>query len=83
MSNTFDQDYLAELLQNVKSDYNEQELRELCFELGIDYDDLPGPARKDKCRELIGLLKRQKRLPEFIQLCRNKRPNTLWQKEAG
>jgi hypothetical protein len=83
MSNTFDQDYLAELLQNVKSDYNEQELRELCFELGIDYDDLPGPARKDKCRELIGLLKRQKRHPEFIQLCRNKRPNTLWQKEAG
>ncbi|MAT97413.1 MAG: hypothetical protein CL608_09750 [Anaerolineaceae bacterium] len=77
-SNPYDQNYLVELLHNVNSDFNEQELKELCFELDVDYDDLPGPARKDKCREFIDLLKRQKRIPEFIQICRNKRPNTLW-----
>jgi hypothetical protein len=75
----FDSNYLANLLKNVKSDFNESELRDLCFELDIEFDDLPGPSRKDKCRELISLMKRQKRIPEFIQICRNKRPNTQWQ----
>jgi hypothetical protein len=79
VSNPYDQDYLIELFRNVDSDFNEPELKVLCFELSIDYDDLPGSTRTEKCLELIGLLKRQKRIPEFIQLCSNKRPNTVWQ----
>ncbi len=33
--------------------YSLDEVRTLCFELGVDYDNLPGEGKKGKARELI------------------------------
>jgi len=42
--------------------YDLEELRTLCFDLGVNYYDLPGEGRRAKARELVALLGRQGRL---------------------
>ena len=77
-SNIYGQEFLKKLRDNVKLSFSESDLKDLCFDLDIDYDDLPDSSRKDKIREVILYLKRRKRIPEFIQICRDKRPHTHW-----
>ena len=43
----------------------EESVRELCFRLFVNYDDLPARARKDKVRELIGHLEHTGRINEI------------------
>ena len=72
----------ARLLQVLKSLFIETELREICFELDVEYDDLPAVERAGKARELIGLLERDGRLPELLEVCAAKRPNFPWDEQA-
>jgi hypothetical protein len=58
--------------------FNESELRTLAFDLGLDYEMLPGSTKGDKARELILHLWRSGRLPELIGLGRGMRPNAEW-----
>ncbi|MCA9943984.1 MAG: leucine-rich repeat domain-containing protein [Anaerolineales bacterium] len=59
--------------------FNPGELKDLCFELGIDYDDLPGDGRSVKARELILRLQREGRLDELVAYGRKHRPHAQWQ----
>ena len=54
------------------------ELHDLCFELGIDFDDLGGASKADKARELISYLDRRGRLPELVRILRQQRPHVAW-----
>jgi hypothetical protein len=54
------------------------ELRDLCFELGVDYDDLPGGGKTIKSRELLRHLERNGRMDEFVAVCSRLRPNVSW-----
>lgn len=58
--------------------YNDSELRDLCFELGIDYENLPGGGKADKARELVAHCNRRGRLAELVELCRSQRPTAPW-----
>jgi len=59
--------------------FNENELRDLCLDLGLDYDDLPGAARAAKVRELVQYYMRPPRsVNELIKICRELRPNAPW-----
>lgn len=52
------------------------ELQQLCFELEVRYDNLPGEQTIDsKSRHLLELLKRHGRLPELVKLLEAKRQN--------
>jgi hypothetical protein len=56
--------------------FNESELRDLAFDLNVDYDDLIGQTRQDKARELIMYFERHRpggiqTLAEYI---RSRRP---------
>jgi hypothetical protein len=65
-------------LFKVLSDYfNKGELRDLCFELGIDYDDLDGDTRRDKARELVAFARRHGRLDELEQAVLRARPKAF------
>lgn len=44
---------LRKLLRAIKDSFNEGDLRDLCFDLRLDYENLPGRAKKDKARELV------------------------------
>lgn len=66
------------LLQNLKSYFNESELRDLCFDLAIDYESVLGQAKSDKARELILFCERHGRLLDLTSSCRRLRPHILW-----
>lgn len=55
-----------------------EEIRELCFELRVDYDSLTGEGKPAKIRELILYLYRRDRLYEFVEVVRRKRPQLNW-----
>jgi hypothetical protein len=57
--------------------FNEQELRTLCFKLGIDYDDLVAQGRENKARELVTYMARRSRLDELIAAIQRERPETF------
>jgi hypothetical protein len=42
------QKYLAMLRHNVTGYFNDGELRNLCFDLGVDYESLPGQGKEGK-----------------------------------
>ena len=59
--------------------FSQSDLRALCYELSIDYDDLPPGGRSDKAWELIAYCNgRTGRLPELLDLCQAQRPNQNW-----
>ena len=45
--------------------FGEGELKDLCFDLGIDYEDLPGQGKADKARELVAHCERRDRFAEL------------------
>jgi hypothetical protein len=55
-----------------------EELRTLCFDLGVDYDSLRGEGKSARIRELIALLRRNNRLPQLIAALNAIRPNVQW-----
>ena len=71
---------LVPTLRQLLTDYfNETELRNLCFDLDVEYENLSGPTKADKARELVSLLKRSDRIPELLKRCSKLRPNVPWE----
>jgi tetratricopeptide (TPR) repeat protein len=66
------------LHQILTAHFNEEELRTLCLDLDIDYDDLPSEGKVSKARELIAYLDRRGRIPELIEVGRKQRPDLVW-----
>lgn len=60
--------------------FDAEGLRNLCFDLGIDYDDLPSRGKAAKARELVSYLERCERIPECLQVGRQLRPDIPWVK---
>ena len=72
------QEQLVTLREMIGRHFNEEELRDLCFELDIDYGDLEGKGKRAKTRELVAYCGRVGRLPELIRRCRELRPDAPW-----
>jgi energy-coupling factor transporter ATP-binding protein EcfA2 len=66
------------LLDAISRAFSREELRTLCFELNVEYDDLPADGRINKARELIQLCERLECLEALVRLCREKRPHVEW-----
>lgn len=69
---------LSRLRQLLSDYFSESELQTLVFDLGLDYEMLPGPTKGDKARELITQLRRRGRLTELVEAGRQLRPNLEW-----
>lgn len=74
-----DSDSQNKLFDMLLSSFAEAELRDLCFELGIDYDSLEAVGRPAKAQALIRYCIRQNRLLELTDMCVQKRPAMSWQ----
>jgi hypothetical protein len=66
---------LAKLCGFTTNYFNETELRDICFDLYVDYDSLPGPGKRDKARELVAFIDRHGQIDEFVSICCQRRPN--------
>lgn len=68
----------ARLRQLVAAAFNLDELRALCFDMGIDYEDIPGESKMRKIIELISYFGRQNSIVQLIQYLSLARPNVIW-----
>ena len=68
---------LAQLRQNLTDRLDLEELRTLCFDLQVNYDDLAGQKISSKARELIKHLSSSDRLAELVDYLSQKHPLVL------
>lgn len=71
-------EYLIKLFRVLDERFDETDLRTLCFELGVDYGDLPGATEQDKARELVLHLEKHRRIHELVKVGRQTRPDIPW-----
>ena len=64
---------LSSLRDLLDQNFDDGELRQLCFDLGIEYENLPGATRILKAQSLIQHCLRYERLPELGAWCREVR----------
>lgn len=55
--------------------FSTDELQDLCFRLGIDWDNLPGAAKPAKARAMIQFFRSRGRLEELVKMVKAERPN--------
>jgi len=67
---------LPQLRDFITRYFNDSELRDLCFDLGIEYENLGGDNKAAKARELVAYCQRHGRLAELEDTCRRLRPTT-------
>jgi hypothetical protein len=66
------------LRNNLNNYFSESELRSLCFDLAVDYENLAGSTKNIKIQELITFMQRRGRLSELTELARGLRPHVSW-----
>jgi hypothetical protein len=64
-----------ELVKAIHTGFDLEELKTLCFQMGVDYDDLAGQNRLGKCRELVEWCDRKGLTVALIMTCAAERPN--------
>jgi formylglycine-generating enzyme required for sulfatase activity len=67
----------ADLRQKLAEHFNKEELRTLCFDLGIEHENLPD-TKDGMARELVAYCERQGRIPELAATCQRLRPRVEW-----
>ncbi len=58
--------------------FSEEELQTICYDLRVDYDELPGDSKTQKAVSLIIHLTRQDKVEQLITICSQERPNVPW-----
>jgi hypothetical protein len=76
--NLYDHKNLIRLRNILEEHYNIEELKTVCSDLGIDYENLGGEGKAGKARELINYLKRHQRMADLIELGLATRPEIPW-----
>jgi len=69
------QNDLSELREFVTTGYDDEELRTLCSDLGVDYDNLRGEGKAAKVRELVNSLNRKARISDLVDCVRRTYPD--------
>lgn len=70
----------ATMLGQIDESFSDDELRTLCFELSVDYDNLAADTKKGKARELIAEMQRHGRVNELVEKLLDARPHIAWQR---
>ena len=78
-----DQAHLIQLRETLTQRFNQSELQDLCFDMGIMYDELSGSTIGDKARELLLLCIRHNRVAELITHGKRIRPDIPWDIRLG
>ena len=68
----------VKLRQILTSYFSEEELRDLVFDMNLDYETLPGASKAGKARELIAFAERHNKFHDLVERIQNLRPNIAW-----
>ena len=66
-----------QIQESLLAEYNLEGLQQLCFDLGVDYENLPGETKAAKTRELVQFMGRNNRLDELES---RQRGDSHWRK---
>jgi hypothetical protein len=66
------------LRRAITASFDDSELRSLCSDLGVDYDDLPRDGKAHKAHDLIDYLGRRGSVDDLIKRCAALRPHLTW-----
>ncbi len=66
------------LREVVMDTFNEAELQDVCFELGIPFENLVGEGYTAKAQELVTYLQRRGQLASLVTYGRKHRPHATW-----
>lgn len=66
---------LKELREILVTQFSVEELYDLCFDLGVDFENLRGDGKSAKAREMIAYFQRRRQLDQLINSIRRQRPD--------
>jgi len=72
------QPQLVELNSKMNQVFSQGDVESLCFDLGIDFDSLPGQGKAAKIRELVAFCQRRGRDDELLAKVQAERPHVVW-----
>ena len=70
--------FRTDLRNKITASFNDDEIRSLCFDLGIEYENLVGETREAKARELVTYCERTGQVSQLANRCRELRPSVDW-----
>lgn len=73
-----DPNYSTHLRTGIKTEFSLEEIKNLCEDLGIDFEDLGGEGKESKARELIAFCLRRTWLDKLVMRCAELRPQFPW-----
>jgi hypothetical protein len=59
--------------------FTESQLQDLYFDLGIDYNSLPGDGKRDKAREIVAFCNRHNKFDQLVERSQTKRPKAFFE----
>ena len=71
--------HLARLRQNIAEYFNLDELRTLCFDMGIKHENLAASTLDGMARELVDYCKRTDKLRDLVAKLTDLRPKVSWE----
>lgn len=63
--------------------YSLEDIRTLCFDLGVDFDSLPGEGKDGKARELVIYCRNRAMIDTLVENARRARPQLEWLQTVG
>ncbi len=78
---TTNSQFYNNLLLALDKSFSREEIRLLCFQLGIDYENLAGETKIAVIQSLIIYLNKRNRIDELIKSLQELRPNIEWPQE--
>ena len=66
---------LAGICEKLVAQFSDEELRTLCFDLGVDTDEVAGQTKSARVASLLELLDNRGRIPDLIARCATSRPD--------
>ena len=69
---------LAKLRDQMMEHFNKSELRDICFDLSINHENIAGDTLNDMARELVLYCHRLRRIEELVKYCEKLRPDASW-----
>ena len=74
------QDPIAQKLYEALNGYAfaMDDMEDMCFELGVDWEEIKGANKSGKARALVLYMQREDRLQELLDKARSKRPRYQW-----
>jgi hypothetical protein len=67
-----------ELAKSIVMGFDLEELKTLCFQVGVPFDDLRGEGLEGKARELVEFCDRRNMLDALAVVCYDLRPTLFW-----